>query len=108
MSPLLGLPSAANRSYTVARQRQEDWKFWKTDSIKSVDNEKTNKLVTLLSPYFQNIFQKLQKNTFILKQTSNKQKAVAGSWVLHLGMKLDKPQGEVGKRNPYWKKGKHG
>jgi len=74
MPPLLGLPSAANISYTVARQRQEDWKFWKTGSIKSVDNEKTNKLVTLLSPYFQNIFQKLQKNTFILKQTSKQTK----------------------------------
>ena len=35
MSPLLGLPSAANISYTVARPRQEDWKFWKTGSIVS-------------------------------------------------------------------------
>lgn len=77
MSPLLGLPSAANRDYTV--QTEAGGLFWKTDSIQSVDNEKTNKLATLLSPYFQNIFQKLQTNTFILKQTNKNHSRVLGS-----------------------------
>ena len=66
----LGFPQLLTEVTQLLDRGRRTGNFGKTDSTKSVDNEKTNKLATLSSPYFQNIFQKLQKNTFILKQTN--------------------------------------